>query len=615
MVENLDAALNVLKESMGSKELYHTWLSEAADAHGIPEKLPILQKIMKVESGGNPNAVSPKGASGLMQLVPDTAKAIGVKNILDPKENIFGGVKYFKDMLDQFGGNDELALAAYNAGPGNVRKYRGIPPFAETQKYVKNITQGIGNDIQTPTQKVDPNNAFKSVIDTIQANNVTYGSGKIKSVFGPEASEDNCGGFTTLMVNRKLKSLGVPDNELLDKSNEGINQPNTLAKRFGSPLISKFTPANLVLLGEGTVIAGTKPDGVTHAEVIVNHPDTGEPVVASYGIKGKTVQYKPIDENYAAKLNSGQFTATNPFKNINPNASMQVAGPGAPDDLKAALEVLKASQGQSQTTTGEVPLNDALDVLRQDIPQRYVGIRTGLGAQAEAGLKEGAAHVISKYASLVDPLSAMTGAGIMPSPEEFANAPVDRKERAKEAEKTLLELGKVHEVAAPQNFLESLVRGGTSIVPSLPEYYAAGSLVGGPTQKFVSNYLQGTSGPLLSLLSKPTVAKYVGKVAGEAAGFGTVGVLEPESPLHNMSKNAALGAAVGAISPLGKLSRIPLGAAIGYGSAELENPEAPQYQKLASATLMGSLSAIGKSAKEQRAMSEKVILAEMERVA
>lgn len=117
-------------------------IAEAAQYHGVADDLPILKRVIQAESGGNPNATSPKGAMGLMQLMPGTAKALGVKNPYDPRENVFGGVKYFRDMKEKFGGDVALALAAYNAGPGNVQKHGGIPPFKETQNYVAKILRG-----------------------------------------------------------------------------------------------------------------------------------------------------------------------------------------------------------------------------------------------------------------------------------------------------------------------------------------------------------------------------------------------------------------------------------------------------------------------------------------
>jgi soluble lytic murein transglycosylase-like protein len=131
-------------------KVFEPIIQEAADKHGLDPAL--IRGVMRFESAFQPMAVSSAGAIGLMQLMPEVAKELGVKDIFDPYENIMAGARYLRELLDRHNGKVDLALASYNAGPGAVARYNGVPPYRETRNYVKGITQFLRRN-RTSTEK------------------------------------------------------------------------------------------------------------------------------------------------------------------------------------------------------------------------------------------------------------------------------------------------------------------------------------------------------------------------------------------------------------------------------------------------------------------------------
>ncbi len=125
------------KESINRLKKYEGLIEDASNEFGLDKNL--IKSVIMTESAANHKAVSSAKAKGLMQLIDSTAADMGVKNSFDPKQNIYGGTKYLTQMLRQYNGDLKLALAAYNAGPQNVEKYKGIPPFDETQNYITKV--------------------------------------------------------------------------------------------------------------------------------------------------------------------------------------------------------------------------------------------------------------------------------------------------------------------------------------------------------------------------------------------------------------------------------------------------------------------------------------------
>jgi soluble lytic murein transglycosylase-like protein len=137
-------AIRTTKPMAASASRFDTIIEEHASKQGL--RLELVRAVIQVESAYNPRATSPKGAMGLMQLMPGTARELGVRDAYDPEDNIRGGTKYLRQLLDKYRGNEDLALAAYNAGSGAVDKYgQKVPPYRETKEYVRKVIGSAGS--------------------------------------------------------------------------------------------------------------------------------------------------------------------------------------------------------------------------------------------------------------------------------------------------------------------------------------------------------------------------------------------------------------------------------------------------------------------------------------
>lgn len=186
---------------------YEAIFDEASRTYGVSKSL--LLAVAKQESNYDPNSVSHAGAQGIMQLMPGTAKTLGVKNAFDPYENIMGGAKLLRDNIRAFG-SVPLALAAYNAGPGAVKKYGGVPPYKETQDYVKKIMADLGNKSYSTSnyryKGLGENNAYGSALGSKK-----NGAGLYGDAFSPDNSSLlsllGSSGNNSLLLSGMLQSL------------------------------------------------------------------------------------------------------------------------------------------------------------------------------------------------------------------------------------------------------------------------------------------------------------------------------------------------------------------------------------------------------------------------
>jgi hypothetical protein len=157
------AATQTTAQSVNLDDIFQ----KASDTYGVSTQL--LKAVAKAESNFNPTAESSSGAKGIMQLMPGTAKSLGVTDVFDPEQNIMGGAKYLSQMISQVHGNVEVGLAAYNAGPGAVQKYHGIPPYKETQNYIAKVMDYCNDNLVAGTTSVSGASGTADAVNAVNA--------------------------------------------------------------------------------------------------------------------------------------------------------------------------------------------------------------------------------------------------------------------------------------------------------------------------------------------------------------------------------------------------------------------------------------------------------------
>ncbi len=259
---------------------YEAYFKEASEAYGV--STTILKSIAKAESNFNPSAVSSAGAVGIMQLMPATAASLGVSNSYDARENILGGAKYISQLLSRYQGNISLALAAYNAGCGNVDKYGGIPPFTETQNYVKKVLSYMNGTFSTSGNSVDTSSNTSGIFGLTGAKRDAA-----NEMLGNFFASNNITKSTLdlLVALLKLKNM-LSDDTTGTTSGNNTGTPST-DNSSGYPSSATSTP----VLPQGT------PAAVTDTAIPVSDVPSVDPVIpAAEAPTGETDAGEPSDD-------------------------------------------------------------------------------------------------------------------------------------------------------------------------------------------------------------------------------------------------------------------------------------------------------------------------------
>lgn len=226
-------AFSAAIQAVGGSD-YESCFQAAADVYQVP--VDLLKAMAKVESNFTADAVSPCGAQGIMQLMPATARSLGVTNSFDPAQNIMGGAKYLRQMLDRFHGDVSMAVAAYNAGPGAVEKYGGVPPYRETRNYVAKVLGYAGSGVSVPA----PTGSAASVSNEA-------GSVLSQAAEGNEASSSMTRDELVDLLMRTYRSGGAQDRESVRLLVEQLLSQNDKEDREGESTVDNYDLKKLAL--------------------------------------------------------------------------------------------------------------------------------------------------------------------------------------------------------------------------------------------------------------------------------------------------------------------------------------------------------------------------------
>ena len=313
---------------------------EAASTFGVSVNL--LKSIARAESNFNPNAVSHAGAVGIMQLMPATAASLGVSNSYDPRENIMGGAKLISQLLSKYNGNTSLALAAYNAGSGNVDKYGGIPPFTETQNYVKKVLSYMNAEVKssvsdTISNFLASNNVSSETVDLLVS--------LIKLVKEETTSSD----AATVKPEDTMTATVVDGSHIVDPAGTSASGTGNTGNADSGSADLSGNVLNTPSTDAGAISSDTPANDTTDGTASTPSADTGTD-------SSDSSQASTDSANNSGTPTDTTGSTTVPTNSADNSGDSTSSVTNAPTDSDAATDTVTDSSGSTPTdSTGSIP--------------------------------------------------------------------------------------------------------------------------------------------------------------------------------------------------------------------------------------------------------------------